>query len=55
MNVDKISLRALEPSDIEVLLKIENDDRYWKYANRTEPYSRNLLQKYIEQQKQDIF
>ena len=55
MNVDKISLRALEPSDIEVLLKIENDDRYWKYANRTEPYSRDLLQKYIEQQKQDIF
>ena len=55
MNIDKISLRALEPSDIEVLLKIENDDRYWKYANRTEPYSRNLLQKYIEQQKQDIF
>lgn len=55
MNLDKILLRALEPSDIEVLLKIENDDRYWKYANRTEPYSRNLLQKYIEQQKQDIF
>ena len=55
MNLDKISLRALEPSDIEVLLKVENDDRYWKYANRTEPYSRNLLQKYIEQQKQDIF
>ena len=55
MNLDKISLRALEPSDIDVLLKIENDDRYWKYANRTEPYSRNLLQKYIEQQKQDIF
>ena len=55
MNLDKISLRALEPSDIDVLLKIENDHRYWKYANRTEPYSRNLLQKYIEQQKQDIF
>ena len=55
MNINKISLRALEPSDIELLLRIENDDRYWKYANRTEPYSRNLLQKYIEQQKQDIF
>ena len=55
MNIDKILLRALEPYDIEVLLRIENDDRYWKYANRTEPYSRNLLQKYIEQQKQDIF
>ena len=34
MNVDKISLRALEPSDIEVLLKIENDDRYWKYTSK---------------------
>lgn len=55
MNIDKISLRALEPSDIDLLLRIENDDRYWKYANRTEPYSRDLLQKYIEQQKQDIF
>ena len=55
MNLDKISLRALEPSDIEVLMKIENDDRYWKYSNRTEPYSRDLFEKYIEQQKQDIF
>jgi diamine N-acetyltransferase len=50
-----IFLRALEPSDIEILFELENDSDYWKYANRTEPFSKALLENYIAQQSQDIF
>ena len=55
MSLKGVFLRALEPTDIEVLLEIENNSSHWKYSNRTEPYSRDLFQKYINQQSQDIF
>ena len=55
MELDYISLRALEPSDINILLEFENNSSYWKYSNRTEPFSRDLLKKYIDEQIQDIF
>lgn len=55
MKLEGIFLRALEPEDLDVLLQLENDSSLWKYSNRTEPFSRDLLQKYIDQQEQDIF
>jgi len=55
MSLENVFLRALEPTDIDDLLLLENNSSYWKYANRTEPFSRNLLLKYIEQQCQDIY
>ena len=55
MNQDTITLRALEPGDIDMLLNIENDKEFWKYSNQREPFSRNLLELYIAQQQQDIF
>ena len=55
MNQDTITLRALEPDDIDMLLNIENDKKFWKYSNQREPFSRNLLELYIAQQQQDIF
>jgi len=55
MKLERIFLRALEPEDLDVLLQLENDSSLWKYSNRTEPFSRDLLQKYIDQQEQDIF
>ena len=55
MNLKGVFLRALEPKDIEILLEIENNSSYWKYSNRTEPFSRDLLKKFINQQDQDIF
>ena len=55
MSLKGVFLRALEPKDIETLLEIENNSSYWKYSNRTEPFSRDLLQKFINQQDQDIF
>ena len=55
MSLTGISLRALEPSDIEVLIELENNQNYWKYSNRNEPFSRALMENYIQQQSQDIF
>lgn len=50
-----LSLRALEPGDIDLLFDLENDVELWKYSNRTQPYSRDLLQKYIANAHKDIF
>ena len=55
MNLEEIHLRALEPEDIQVLEKVENDSIYWNYSNQTEPFSVNILRHYIREQKQDIF
>ena len=55
MNLEEIHLRALEPEDIEILEKIENNSHYWNYSNQTEPFSRYILKQFINQQKQDIF
>ena len=55
MNPESLFLRALEPKDLDLLFEIEKEDEFWKYANRTEPYSKDLLNSYIKQQHQDIF
>ena len=50
-----IILRALEPRDIELLFDLENDVELWKYSNRNQPYSKDLLQNYIANSHKDIF
>ena len=50
-----ISLRALEPRDIELLFDLENDVELWKYSNRNQPYSTDLLQNYNANSHKDIF
>lgn len=55
MNLESVFLRALEPSDLSLLIEIENEHEFWKYSNRTEPFSEKLLKAYLEQQHQDIF
>ena len=50
-----LSLRALEPHDIELLFDLENDVELWKYSNRNQPYSKDLLQNYIANSHKDIF
>ena len=46
-NNKNITLRALEPSDIDFLFDIENDTNLWKYSNRSTPYSKHLLLDHI--------
>lgn len=50
-----VSLRAIEPGDIDLLFDLENDVELWKYSNRSQPYSRDLLQNYIANAHKDIF
>lgn len=43
----EIKMRALEPSDAEVLYKWENDPANWKVSHTLTPYSRHTLEEYI--------
>lgn len=55
MNGTNICLRALEPSDIELLYKWENDPAIWKVSNTLTPYSLHVLEQYIISSAQDIY
>jgi diamine N-acetyltransferase len=50
-----ISLRALEPEDIDFLLASENNEKYWELSSTQTPFSRHLLENYIENAHQDIY
>lgn len=52
---DKIILRALEPTDIDALYKWENDPEIWHVSNTCTPYSKYILEKYIENSHLDIY
>lgn len=50
-----ISLRALEPYDIDFLCDVENNTQYWELSNTLTPYSRDILKNYIRNAHQDIY
>lgn len=50
-----ILLRALEPSDVDLLYKFENDTSVWVISNTYSPFSKYILNKYIENSHQDIY
>ncbi|MCG8702189.1 MAG: GNAT family N-acetyltransferase [Bacteroidales bacterium] len=52
---NKVLLRALEPEDIDVLYKWENDRTIWHVSNTITPFSKYILRKYIENSYQDIY
>ncbi len=52
---DNISLRAMEPADIELLYKWENDQRLWYLSNTLTPFSKYDLQQFIVNSHNDIF
>jgi diamine N-acetyltransferase len=49
-----IVLRALEPEDIDLLYTWENDQSIWRVSNTLAPFSRFILERYIENSFQDI-
>ncbi len=51
---DKVSLRALEPTDIDLLFEWENNTEVWNISNTIAPFSRFTLEQYITS-NQDIF
>ena len=52
---DIIKLRALEPEDVDILYKWENDPNVWKVSNTIAPFSKYTLKSFIEEQQYDIF
>ncbi|MDG1053948.1 MAG: GNAT family N-acetyltransferase [Flavobacteriaceae bacterium] len=55
MNYSAIHLRALEPSDLDFLFALENDQRLWTVSNTLVPFSKFTLKEYIAHVKDDIF
>ena len=51
---DDIGLRALEPDDLHWLYGIENDTELWAISGTVQPYSMELLRRYIERAQEDI-
>lgn len=51
----KIKLRALEPSDADLLYEWENDHRLWHLSNTLAPISRFVLDQYILNSHLDIY
>ena len=52
---DNIKLRAMEPSDVDVLYQWENEPEIWKVSNTLTPYSKYVLTKYIDESHHDIY
>ena len=52
---EHISLRALEPEDLEILYRWENDPSIWHLSGTLVPYSKFLLKQYLENSRKDIF
>ena len=50
-----IQLRAMEPEDLDVLYRIENDTELWNVGATNVPYSRYALHDYIAQSTGDIY
>jgi diamine N-acetyltransferase len=55
MNYSEIHLRALEPSDLDFLFALENDQRLWSISNTLVPFSKFTLKQYISNANEDIF
>ncbi len=52
---ERVSLRAMEPEDLEVLYTLENDTTLWDISSVNVPYSRYLLKQFIAKGTHDIY
>ncbi len=50
-----IQLRALEPSDLDFLYALENDETVWEVSSTTTPYSKFVLKQYLDNAHRDIY
>ncbi len=55
MTGSKIYLRALEPDDVEILYRWENDQSIWHLSNMLTPLSRFTLEQYVIGSGQDLY
>ncbi len=55
LETSNIKLREVEPEDLEILYKWENDESLWLYGNTLKPYSKYQIKAYIESTLLDIY
>src|SRR5512145_603488 len=55
MNGSKVSLRAMEPEDVEILYRWENDRSIWHLSNTLTPMSHFHLEQFVLSAAQDIY
>jgi len=52
---EHIYLRALEPEDLDFIYEVENNEFIWEISNTITPYSKFLIQQYLDNAHKDIF
>jgi len=50
-----IKLRAIEPSDADLIYRWENDSSVWHAGNTIEPFSRHIINQYVQTAHLDLF
>ena len=50
-----VYLRALEPTDLDFLFQLENNEEVWEVSNTTSPFSKFVLTQYLENSHKDIY
>ena len=55
MESELIRLRALEPEEVNIRYKWENDTELWKVSNTVAPFWKHMLRQYNENQQRDIY
>ena len=55
MKGQKVHLRTVEPTDLPLLYEWENDVENWEVSHTMEPYSKALLEKFIETSAQGLY
>ena len=51
----QVKLRAIEPEDLDLLYRIENDVKLWNVGTSNVPYSRYTLHEYVANASDDIY
>lgn len=51
----KITLRPIEPEDIDLLYQWENNIEIWNVSNTRTPFSKYILAEYIKESAKDIY
>jgi len=51
----QVYLRALEPEDLQFLYELENDTAIWEISGTSTPYSKHVLQLYLDNAHRDIY
>ena len=52
---ERITLRALEPEDIDILYQWENEIALWNVSNTIAPFSKHQLRQYVQHARLDVF